>query len=312
VLSAGDLGAVDLERPDRMLPFESVRRLIHAASFAAGRPSFALELGRDCALAQLGCFGYAVATAPTVGTALAVVERFSGLRNRALRVTIERRLSGLRVSLEPGFDLGDVRRFVMERGATTLLAMLRAVTGRPLSGVVLHVPGAAPAWRNEYDVPGVSVRFDMPAFALEVPAAVADQGTSGGSALEFACAWRECEAAERRQRDALTFGARIAELLASEGPIDLEAAADRLAMSTRTLIRRLRSEDLTFQALREDYRRDQALRLLRDRSLTVADIATRLGYVDGSNFSRTFRRWFGATPVDVRIGRVAWPSARAA
>jgi AraC-like DNA-binding protein len=312
VLSAGDLGEVDLDRPDRMLPFERVRRLVHAAAFAAGRPSFALELGRDCRLPLLGGFGYAVATAPSVATALAVVERFSGLRNRAVRVAIERRASGLRVTLEPGFDLGDVRRFVLERATAAVLEMVRTVAGRPLAGVVLQVPGPAPAWRGAYDTPGVSVRFDMPAFAIEVPASVVDQPTTAGSAHEFACAWKECETAERRQREALTFGARIAELLAREGPIDLEAAADRLAMSTRTLIRRLRSEDLTFQALREDYRREQALRLLQDRSLTVADIATRLGYVDGSNFSRTFRRWFGATPVEVRIGRVAWPSARPA
>jgi len=32
----------------------------------------------------------------------------------------------------------------------------------------------------------------------------------------------------------------------------------------------------------------------------VEEIAARLGYVDTSNFSRTVRRWFGATPRELR------------
>jgi AraC-like DNA-binding protein len=32
----------------------------------------------------------------------------------------------------------------------------------------------------------------------------------------------------------------------------------------------------------------------------VEDIAARLGYGDTTNFSRTFRRWVGQTPSEVR------------
>ena len=307
VLSAGDLTAEELDRPDRMLPFEPVRRVVHAAQFAAGRPSLALELGLETQPALLGCFGYAVATAPTIGRALQVVERFGGLRNRAVRVSVVPLPGFVRVQIDPGFDLGDVRRFVMERSITSLLQVIRSIAARPIDGLALQIPGAAPLWRAAWEQLGLPLHFDAAAFAIDVPVAAIEIPTVGGSGQEFASAWRECEAAERRQRQSLTFTARVGELLDAEGAIDLEAAASRLAMSTRTLIRRLRAEDTTFQALREGYRREQALSLLQDRSLTVADIATRLGYVDGSNFSRTFRRWFGATPVDVRLGRVAWP-----
>ena len=311
ILSAGELKADDLERPDRMLPFEPVRRILHAAQFSVARPSLGVELGQETQLALLGCFGYAVSTAPTVAQALQVLQRFAGLRNRAVRVSQVPVAGAMRLQLEPGFDLADVRRFVMERALVSLLQVVRSIAVRPMDGLVLHVPGPAPAWRSAWDALGVAVQFDAPGYALDVPSSAAGLPTVGASAQEFASAWRECEAAERRQRQFLTFTARVSELLEVEGAIDLEAAASRLAMSTRTLIRRLRAEDTTFQELREGYRREQALILLQDRALTVADIAMRLGYVDGSNFSRTFRRWFGATPVEVRLGRVAWPDARA-
>ena len=37
----------------------------------------------------------------------------------------------------------------------------------------------------------------------------------------------------------------------------------------------------------------------------VEEIAARLGYADTSNFSRVVRRWFGATPREVREGGTA-------
>lgn len=307
VLGAGEVTPDVLDRSERLLPFESVRRVIHAAQFASARPTLALELAREMNPSAMGCFGYALNTATTIGRAMQVLERFSGLRNRAIRLSVHTPPGVLRLQCEPAFDLGDVRRFVLDHCIVTTLQLLRVLAARPMPGIVVHVPGEAPAWRAAWDALDVTVRFDAPSYALDLPAMAADLPTVGGSAAEFASAWRECEATERRQRQSQTFTARIGELLDVEGAIDLEAAASRLAMSTRTLIRRLRAEDTTFQALREGYRREQALQLLQDRGLSVADIATRLGYVDGSNFSRTFRRWFGATPIDVRLGRVPWP-----
>jgi AraC-like DNA-binding protein len=66
--------------------------------------------------------------------------------------------------------------------------------------------------------------------------------------------------------------------------------------------RRHQFEDIQATALRE-----RAVILLRNPALTVGDIARRLGYLSDTNFSRTFRLWFGHTPTDIRSGRVPWP-----
>jgi AraC-like DNA-binding protein len=41
--------------------------------------------------------------------------------------------------------------------------------------------------------------------------------------------------------------------------------------------------------------------LLRDRELTVADVAYTLGYEDPANFGRACRRWFGMAPGAYRL-----------
>ncbi len=48
--------------------------------------------------------------------------------------------------------------------------------------------------------------------------------------------------------------------------------------------------------------RDEALRLLRDASLSVDHISSLLGYRDIAHFSRQFKRWTGVSPRDYRSG----------
>jgi AraC-like DNA-binding protein len=77
-------------------------------------------------------------------------------------------------------------------------------------------------------------------------------------------------------------------------------AAEALALSPRTLKRKLvqrgvRYSDLLGRALRE-----RAVSLLCARSLSVKEVAARLGYSTSANFLRAFRRWTGKSPVAYR------------
>jgi AraC-like DNA-binding protein len=79
-------------------------------------------------------------------------------------------------------------------------------------------------------------------------------------------------------------------------PPKLEAIAARVAMSTRTLQRRLGDAATTFQALVEDERRQAACAYLRRGDLAVGDVAYMLGYSEPSAFARAFKRWTGCSP----------------
>ena len=71
-------------------------------------------------------------------------------------------------------------------------------------------------------------------------------------------------------------------------------------VTRRTLIRKLKAEGTSFQELLDDVRRELAAWYLLETSLPVERIAEKLGYQDPSNFSRTFQRWFGTTPLRMR------------
>ena len=78
--------------------------------------------------------------------------------------------------------------------------------------------------------------------------------------------------------------------------LTLDAAATALAVSRRTLTRRLSEERASFRHILDDVRSDVARALLQDRSLSIADIAFFLQYSEPATFHRSFRRWTGLTP----------------
>lgn len=100
----------------------------------------------------------------------------------------------------------------------------------------------------------------------------------------------------RKVRDAL-----IGQLPNGE-PSKLETAK-LLAMTERTLLRRLRDENTTFQEVLDRLREELAFDYLRRDNLTMEKIAYLLGFSSSSAFSRAFVRWTGQRPSDWREGR---------
>ncbi|MGN0932873.1 AraC family transcriptional regulator ligand-binding domain-containing protein [Falsigemmobacter intermedius] len=80
----------------------------------------------------------------------------------------------------------------------------------------------------------------------------------------------------------------------------LGEAARHLGLSARTLSRHLAGEGQSFQAIKDDLRRDIALRDLGGSLKPIETIAWELGFSSLAVFSRAFRAWTGETPAACR------------
>ncbi|WP_067719240.1 AraC family transcriptional regulator [Nocardia yamanashiensis] len=78
--------------------------------------------------------------------------------------------------------------------------------------------------------------------------------------------------------------------------LDLDRVARRLAISSRTLQRRLQESGTSWRAEVETAREQYARDLLRDTTLPIRSISARLGYTDPRALRRAFHRWTGTTP----------------
>lgn len=78
----------------------------------------------------------------------------------------------------------------------------------------------------------------------------------------------------------------------------LEQAADLLKISPRSLQRRLQKQGLTYQQLLSGFRQDKAVRLLKESSMSILEIASTLGFQEQSSFSNAFKGWLGCSPME--------------
>ncbi|MET9468573.1 helix-turn-helix domain-containing protein [Streptomyces sp. NPDC006544] len=80
----------------------------------------------------------------------------------------------------------------------------------------------------------------------------------------------------------------------------LTAVARRLAVSPRTLQRRLDEHGTTWSSEVEAGRRSHVTRLLHHTDLSIGSVAARSGYADARALRRAVQRWYGTTPAAVR------------
>jgi AraC-like DNA-binding protein len=76
-------------------------------------------------------------------------------------------------------------------------------------------------------------------------------------------------------------------------------------MSTRTLSRRLADEGTTYEDVVDQLRQSLALQYVKlqyvkERSLSLSQIAWLLGYEGAASFNHAFRRWTGQSPSAAR------------
>lgn len=93
--------------------------------------------------------------------------------------------------------------------------------------------------------------------------------------------------------------AAIRARLTGAPPIDwpsFDELAAELRVPASSLRRQLRSEGHSYQAIKDDIRRDLALHSLATGPESMNEIAGALGFLEPSAFFRAFRKWTGQTP----------------
>jgi AraC-like DNA-binding protein len=100
-----------------------------------------------------------------------------------------------------------------------------------------------------------------------------------------------------------TFAERVRSCLVEmlpSGRYSVESIANKLGLSTRTLQRRLREENLIFQNILDHIRESISKNYIRKSNYSNAEIGFLIGYEETNSFFRAFKSWTGQTPEEYR------------
>jgi AraC-like DNA-binding protein len=87
------------------------------------------------------------------------------------------------------------------------------------------------------------------------------------------------------------------------GLVTMEDVARKLALSKRTLQRRIEAEGTSYQQILKETRAALARHYLENTALAAGEISFLLGFDEPNSFYRAFKTWTGTTPEAVRQGR---------
>jgi len=266
-------------------------------------PAFALRAAQCWHPSHLGVLGYAWLSSGSLRTALQRMQRYLRLLGQRASCRCEETAEGLRFSLDSGRGDTPVGHVVADFALSIVLSLCRTNLDPSLRAVAAGLRRPPPADRQPYeDYFGCPVIFGAAADYFVLSRRDVDQPlpTSNRELAATFDAILATQLAELRDGDLeARCRAYLLQALTSGEPSEA-GLASALAMSRRTLQRKLAEGGLTYRGLLERTRYDLALRYLEDPRKTVTDITFLLGFSEQSAFTRAFKRWHGKAPTAYR------------
>lgn len=298
LLAGTGLSVSGLLQANQAVSFKHMRQVMANATRILG-PGWHLSLAPRLTTPSHGPLGFAAVTAPDFRAAVDVLLRFIGIRGPFLSLAGAVENESFVIRLFETTDLGDEKQALIELAMLTIQKLLERPLGRELDRAQIAFAWSQPAYRDQLSLvfrPGL--KFDAGRHKLSFPVAWLDEPCVLHDEAMHRYLVMRCE--EEMRAVSGFFPAEIAvrqALLARPEYLPgLKEIASDQNISPRTLIRRLKQGNTSYQVILEDVRKTLAVDYLLRSDMRISRIAYRLGYQDPSNFGRAFRAWFGVSP----------------
>lgn len=301
VLAGTGVTVADLENPDIEVAAETETAVIRNLAGAAGPgETWGLDAGCRFHVTTFGIWGFALVSAPTVRAAVEIGLRWIDLTYALTAPFADVDEHGdLRMTFRTPPETDEVARFVLQRDMAAVQTIMQEVLGRDarfLRVTFTQVPGPGTVDRFT-EVFGVTPEFGAPANTVVFAPDIVDTRLPQADEHTTALAQAQCRAMLDRRHTRPGVAGQVRDLVVArlrDVPTATEIAS-ALNVSERTLRRRLADENTSVRTLVDEVRATLAAEFLSSGSLTIAEIAERLGYVEVSSFSQAFRRWHGVS-----------------
>ncbi len=303
VLARHGIDPATLSDPNARLPADATDAVVREVALHCDDPAFGLQAAHCWHPTHLGALGLAWLASSSLRRGLERLQRYWQLIGQRAAITLREEPDGLAVVLANSRGDPLVAAATTDIDFSVLVDMCRTNAGEAFRPLRVHLMRAEPAdrapWEAFYRCP---VRFGMPERSIVLPRAEVEAPlpTSNRHLVGMLDRMLAEDLARLDRRDVVARCKALLNKRLASGEVTATQVARDLAMSRRTLHRKLADAGTTWQQLVDDTRRDLALRLIEDPRRPIGEITFELGFSQQSAFARAFRRWSGESPTRYR------------
>jgi AraC-like DNA-binding protein len=306
ILEAAQIDPVTLQDPDARLPVEQMEALWQRAYQLSRDPHLALHAIESLPFGSYRVIDFLASSAPTIGAAMAKVSDYFPIIHDVVRLPYAIGDREVTFAAEAPSRPSTISRPYAEYVLGAVFLRTRIATNQRFPLVRIEFSHPRPPDITEHErIFECEVGFDAAKSQLIIAREVWDMPRTGGNPDLFSV----LDTHARMLLDQRPVAAepevigKVRRCIDSElrgGDPGLDAVARRLAMSPRTLQRRLRDHGIQFNDVLDERRFEAAKSYLAPGDIAASEVAYLLGFADPSSFNRAFKRWSGQTPINYR------------
>ncbi|WP_108810218.1 AraC family transcriptional regulator ligand-binding domain-containing protein [Sphingorhabdus sp. Alg231-15] len=291
-----------LASEDSYLSFHQMFALINAALRLSPTPWLGLKVGDSETIGTWGVLGYALMSSASELEAAEIGPKYYQAAPSLMQTRTAIEDSRQRIEMTPVYPAERLVPFCVEENMMGICKVASEYLQEPVRALEISLTYPKPVYSRKYeeyfDCP-IHYNADRNILWTRAPT---DRPLRNSDAASARICLKLTEEMVQRNRDEDDFMLTVRrELLRNPGNMSgMEQVASELAMSSRTLRRKLTSLQTSFRALQDDVRKNLALDYLRNTQLNIDQIAHRLGYSETVNFRRAFKHWTNHPPSHFR------------
>lgn len=304
ILQAARLDRAAVDDPDARIPIEQVGALWQKAYELSGDPNLALHAIEVLPFGAYRVIDFLAGSAPSIGAAMVKVSDYFPLINDVVRLPYVVGDHEVEFRVDAPSRPGVITRPYAEYTLAAVFLRSRISTNQRFPLIRVDFSHARPADIGDHErIFECPVQFGAPACQLVIARDVWDTPRTGSNPVLFEVLESHARMLLNQRPHEPDTVSRVRQAIEGElrgGNPKLESVARQLAMSPRTLQRRLKDSGVVFNDLLDDLRFRAARTYLAKRDIAGAEVAYLLGFAEPSSFNHAFKRWSGQTPTEYR------------
>jgi AraC-like DNA-binding protein len=296
----------DLSSPQTRVSLNQIIECYRNASRLSRNSSFAYSTGQRFHVSTYGMYGFAILSSVDFRQTMRFAVNYHRLASPTAEIAFKEQDGRGKWTIapvaHPRIDAA-LYRFLVELQFGSHMSLHRDIMGPSFVARELHVTYGPPEGTNTYPATfGCEVRFGQRENQLLFDAGWLDGTPLLGNEISYSTLAKLCDELLKELKLHVGLAGKIREMLLVNlaQPTRFNALAKHLAMTPRTLRRKLQDENTSYRDLIDELRMHVAIKYLRDTQLTIDDIADSLGFSEAANFRHAFRRWTERAPQDFR------------